>query len=110
MNISKDTNVLMSILEMAKGFQNEIAEMKETMRKNHQNEIRQIEQNFQMEKQLIEESHQHVCNAYKIDINQKSEENKNLKNNIAEKNKKNDSLERSIDEKKSFNRWFTRRS
>lgn len=36
MNGSNNANVLMSILEMAKGFQKEIAEMKETMRANHQ--------------------------------------------------------------------------
>ena len=99
MSGSINSSTLMSILEMAKGFQKEIAEMKETMRSNHQEEIRRIEQNFALEKQQIKETYEHECRAYKIDIGQKNVQISNLNNAISGKNNKIDSLEKSINAK-----------
>lgn len=69
---------LMSLLEMGRSFQKEIVEMKETMRSNHQDEVRKIEQNFQLQKEQIEEIHQYECDAYKADIKHKSIQINNL--------------------------------
>lgn len=99
MNGLKDQNVLMSILEMAKGFQKEIAEMKETMRSNHQDEVRRIEKNFELERQQMKETHKYECYAYKIDLGQKNTQINNLNNTISGKNTKINSLETSINEK-----------
>ena len=89
----------MSILEMAKGFQKEIEEMKNTMRANHQDEIRRIEQNFTLEKQQINDTHRHECDAYKIDIGQKNGQITNLNNIITSKSNRINSLENSINAK-----------